>query len=130
MINTDFRGLALAVLGCVVAGLLSACADQQAVPEPQAAPDQQVAATLSQEANDQKEQPTMQRVIVNLTPSEMPVSDQVVELTRKYPQSKTLRVFAGFRQVVLELPADDMKALAAEPEVQQVALDQRNSPSN
>ncbi len=123
--NSTHRASRAASFGCCAALLLCACADQQSLPEPQST------ATAAQGGiEEQKEQLSMQRVIVNLAPSEMPVPDQVVELTRKYPQSKTLRVFASFRQVVLELPAEDMKALAADPEVQQVAVDQRNSPSN
>lgn len=129
MISSGFRskfgGLRMAVVGCCLTALLGACADQQPLPEQQAA-----VTTSVDEHQDQKGKLVMQRVIVNLAPSDVPVPDQVVELTRKYPQSKTLRVLASFRQVVLELPVEDMKALAAEPEVQQVALDQRNSPSN
>jgi len=135
MFKTKFRrSKAVAVGGCIAfyVSVVSGCADQQALQEQQATDiaGQVQAAQTPIQAQDNKEYLAMQRVIVNLTPSDVPVPDQVSELARKYPQAKTVRVLTSFRQVVLELPTEDMKALEAEPEVQQLALDGINTPSN
>jgi len=109
MIISDFRTGA-AFLGCGIALVLSACAEQQAT--------QQAAQTATQ------------RVIINLVQGDMPVADQVEALAKKYPQAKTLRVMPSFRQVVMEMSLEDMKTLQREPEVHTLSIDGINRTHN
>lgn len=114
--------------------LTGACADQHlAAVQGDVASDEVKSASVNgasvNDASGKGEKVIMQRVIVNLTPSDLPVPDQASTLAAKYPQAKLVRVFAGFRQAVLELPSADIKRLEQEPEVEQLALDRTNLPS-
>jgi len=128
----ESRGWTATHIGCCMTIVLGACADQQA---PTTVIEHQVASEMSTDsstapAGNSKDSDAMQRVIVNLAPSEKPVSDQIAQLTQKYPQAKTVRVLSAFRQVVLEVPESNLKALEREPEVQQLALDGRTNTAN
>ena len=66
------------------------------------------------------------RVIVTLNPSEDGIDTAVEHLQRQYPQAKVLRKMAGFSQVVLELPSDQLKSLRNEENVRAATADKLN----
>lgn len=120
---------------CLLLG--TACAERQAT-QVQAA-EVQGAAQVQDRADVQtnteqvgkeqfgKEKIAMQRVIVSLASTDAAVADQVDALASKFPQAKVVRVLASFRQVVMELPAAEMKLLAQEADVESVSQDRQNT---
>lgn len=79
---------------------------------------------------------TMQRVIITLNPvsSDQPdieASQQAVDeatqyLATNFPEATVVRTMPGFGQMVIELPADQLKALSADPMVASATLDARH----
>ncbi len=73
----------------------------------------------------------MQRVIVTLKPTgptEKDAVDQAVQrLASAFPDAKVVRTMPGFSQMVIDLPADQLKALSADPMVASTSLEARYS---
>lgn len=129
MIISEFRTGA-AFLGCGIALVLSACAEQQATQQAAQTATQAQSLDSQSVAQNAEEKIPMQRVIINLVQGDMPVADQVEALAKKYPQAKTLRVMPSFRQVVMEMSLEDMKTLQREPEVNTLSIDGTNRTHN
>ena len=77
----------------------------------------------------------MQRVIITLNPvssdqpdieaSQKAVDEATQYLAANFPEAKVVRTMPGFGQMVIELPANQLKALSADPMVASARLDGR-----
>jgi len=136
MLTNRIKGLVAGHVLGIATLLVGGCAEQQ--PARAESPGEHETTTRVEYQN--KDQPAtapskeehyeMQRVIVSLAPTDVAVSDQVAALTKKYPSARMVRVISSFRQVVFEMPVSDIKLLEHEPDVEQVAPDRSNQPSN
>jgi len=79
----------------------------------------------------------MQRIIVTLKTTSIDPADgeaakdavdkAMQRLTSTFPDAKVVRTMPGFSQMVIDLPADQLKALSADPAVASATLEARYS---